>query len=201
MTPSQKLPKVTKRQRILDAAESLFAANGYEAATIAKVADRAGVAVGTVFQYARSKPELLLMAAYPTWVTAVSYGRAAAASTVDPLEAIALLIKPVIDMYEFLPGPGQIFARELLFGAPGYHRDRILESVADLEEGVALTLISAGCSVPRAQAAGRAIIWGVLVEQAGAHNLAGAPMLPAAERITALTELIVNGALGERRSR
>src|SRR2546423_1327806 len=51
--------KVDKRQAIGDAARSLFTTVGYEATTIADVARKAGVAVGTVYLYFKNKTELL----------------------------------------------------------------------------------------------------------------------------------------------
>jgi len=51
---------VDKRQAIVDAARALFTMEGYESTTIADVAKRAGVAVGTVYLYFKNKIELLL---------------------------------------------------------------------------------------------------------------------------------------------
>jgi AcrR family transcriptional regulator len=53
--------KAEKRRRIIDAARREFSACGFERATLASIADGAGVAVGTLFLYARDKRELLLM--------------------------------------------------------------------------------------------------------------------------------------------
>src|SRR6476660_6676993 len=51
--------KLDKRQAIVEAARSLFTGVGYEATTIADVARKAGVAVGTVYLYFKNKTELL----------------------------------------------------------------------------------------------------------------------------------------------
>ena len=53
--------KAQKRARILAAARDLFTEQGYAATTTQEVAARADVAAGTVFQYAASKAELLVM--------------------------------------------------------------------------------------------------------------------------------------------
>lgn len=53
--------KAEKRRRIIDAARREFSASGFERATMQTIADSAGVAVGTLFLYARDKRELLLM--------------------------------------------------------------------------------------------------------------------------------------------
>src|SRR5215210_5408784 len=48
-----------KRHSIIEAARALFTNRGYETTTMAEVAREAGVAVGTVYLYFKSKNELL----------------------------------------------------------------------------------------------------------------------------------------------
>jgi len=50
----------TKRNRIMNAAISSFARNGYHQATIADVAREAAVAVGTIYLYFKNKDDLLI---------------------------------------------------------------------------------------------------------------------------------------------
>jgi AcrR family transcriptional regulator len=52
--------KAERRRRVLEAARAVFLENGYENATTREIAARAGVAVGTVFVYARDKRDLLM---------------------------------------------------------------------------------------------------------------------------------------------
>jgi AcrR family transcriptional regulator len=54
--------KDAKRQRIVDAATSLFIEQGYRKTSIDEIARLSGVAKGTVYLYAKSKAEILLMA-------------------------------------------------------------------------------------------------------------------------------------------
>src|SRR6476646_4778233 len=51
--------KAETRQRILEAARQLFAANGYEASTTREIADAAGIANGTLFNYFPNKEAIL----------------------------------------------------------------------------------------------------------------------------------------------
>jgi AcrR family transcriptional regulator len=51
--------KAATRERVLAAARELFTATGYEAATVRQIAERAGVAVGSVFTTFASKGEIL----------------------------------------------------------------------------------------------------------------------------------------------
>ncbi|MBW4716500.1 TetR/AcrR family transcriptional regulator [Saccharothrix obliqua] len=50
---------MTARERILDAAEELFAESGFDATPTSRVAERAGVPKGLVHYYFRRKPDLL----------------------------------------------------------------------------------------------------------------------------------------------
>jgi AcrR family transcriptional regulator len=53
--------KLDKRERIRDAAFELFSELGYDRTTTKAVAERAGVATGTLFLYAKDKPDLLFL--------------------------------------------------------------------------------------------------------------------------------------------
>jgi len=49
-----------KRERILDAAEAIFAQNGFYNARVSEIARSAGVADGTIYLYFKSKDDLLI---------------------------------------------------------------------------------------------------------------------------------------------
>lgn len=53
--------KERRRKRIKDAAREVFVERGYELATTREIAERAEVSLGTLFAYAPTKSELLLM--------------------------------------------------------------------------------------------------------------------------------------------
>lgn len=59
LTAQRRGQDVDKRRAIIDAAEYLFTKAGYETTTMAQVATRAGVAVGTVYLYFKNKNDLL----------------------------------------------------------------------------------------------------------------------------------------------
>src|ERR1700744_6030140 len=52
--------KTARRNSVMAAARAVFSERGYENATTREIALRAGVAVGTVFVYARDKRDLLM---------------------------------------------------------------------------------------------------------------------------------------------
>jgi AcrR family transcriptional regulator len=51
--------KAATRERIIDAARQLFAANGFEASTTRDIADAAGIASGTLFNYFATKEDIV----------------------------------------------------------------------------------------------------------------------------------------------
>jgi TetR/AcrR family fatty acid metabolism transcriptional regulator len=53
-------PGGDKRERILDAAERVFAQHGFFAARVSEIAKEAGVADGTIYLYFKSKDDLLI---------------------------------------------------------------------------------------------------------------------------------------------
>jgi AcrR family transcriptional regulator len=53
--------KKDKRERIMTAARELFAENGVSGVTTQQIADQADVAIGTLYRYACTKAELLIM--------------------------------------------------------------------------------------------------------------------------------------------
>lgn len=57
-TPRSRARRQAARQSILSAAEALVSEGGFRNAGIAQVAERAGIAVGTVYRYFQSKGEL-----------------------------------------------------------------------------------------------------------------------------------------------
>jgi AcrR family transcriptional regulator len=99
-------PRPSARRALLDAAAAEFASKGYEAATLAAIARRAGVTTGAVYAHFRGKLELLL--------EAVGLG------TVETFTRRAFGIDSQ---------PAPILARSLargLVGAPIGRRDRLL---------------------------------------------------------------------------
>lgn len=76
------------RERLVLAAVELFTGQGYDATTVAQIADRAGVTKSTFFRYFPDKRELLV-AGQETLSTLLSAGIAEAPADATPLEAVA----------------------------------------------------------------------------------------------------------------
>ena len=70
--------KAEKRGRIIAAARALFAHKGFEATTTQQIADAAGVAAGTLFLYAKTKDDLLILVFRQEMIDVVERGYQAA---------------------------------------------------------------------------------------------------------------------------
>ncbi len=110
------------KQRILDAAEHLFAEHGFEQTSLADVGERAGVSRATPGYFFGSKDELyqaVLAECFAQVRTAVQQGRARTEASNAPPEAI--LAGAVGDYYDFLashPTFVRLIEREALTAGP-----------------------------------------------------------------------------------
>ncbi|WP_051233032.1 TetR/AcrR family transcriptional regulator [Acidipropionibacterium thoenii] len=161
--------KADKRARILAAARALFEERGFERTSMSEVARAADVAQGTVFQYAATKAELLMMVAEALWGAHEQANTApprSAPAAGEPAAQIAALISPFVVAMRRWPEPTTWVAREILFGADMPHRQRVLGRVEGLEEQIAARLRHDRAGAPGAAAAtgARLIVTGVLAE-------------------------------------
>jgi AcrR family transcriptional regulator len=107
--------KQEKLARIVDAARKLFTEQGYEATTTAAIAEAAGVGAGTLFLYAASKEDLLVL------VFRGELGRIwddAFATLRDDeplLVQLTALFDQVVAVHERDPALARAFLKELLF--------------------------------------------------------------------------------------
>ncbi|MGG7462893.1 TetR/AcrR family transcriptional regulator [Plantibacter sp. YIM 135347] len=131
-----------KRERIFNAAAELFAERGFAAVSTQQVSERADVAAGTLFRYASSKGELLLMVYNDEFREALDIGEARAAEQTDVVESIVQMVLPIIDRVQVNPENSQVYQRELIFGpATEQFRADGLAIVAQLEARIASRLL------------------------------------------------------------
>ena len=144
--------KRDKQGRILAAAEDLFAERGYALVTTQDIADRADVAAGTLFRYAASKPELLLMVFNAEWrraLNATRHDAPASAAPLAPTDAIMALLRPLLTSAALNPENTAYYQREILWGEPtGAYRAEALELVDGLEASIATLLSGYGTETP-----------------------------------------------------
>ncbi|WIE78947.1 TetR/AcrR family transcriptional regulator [Curtobacterium sp. MCSS17_016] len=134
-----------KSRRILDAARTLFLERGVGGVTTQQIADRADVAVGTLFRYAATKAELLIMVENERFATAIDDGRAvvavAAEAGAGAVPVVLALLGPVVRCVREHPENGRTYLHELVFGDPAEpNRHRGLALAQRLEDGVAAVL-------------------------------------------------------------
>lgn len=136
--------KEDKRHRITNAARDLFAEHGVAGVTTQQIADRADVAIGTLYLYVATKAELLIMVQNQKFADAIDTGLAAV-DAVDPAsgaaEQVLALVGPVVDCITEHPENGRIYLHELVFGdALEPHRTAGLALSLRLEEGLTRVL-------------------------------------------------------------
>ncbi len=87
--------KQDKQERIRAAAMELFALRGVSGGvTTEQIADRADIAIGTLYLYAATKAELLIMVQNQKFATAIDDGLAAAATITGTIDEVLALIRP-----------------------------------------------------------------------------------------------------------
>ena len=133
--------KQAKLERITAAASELFAAHGVDDVTTQQIAERADVGTGTLFLYAKTKGELLLLVQNTAYADALARGRAAAETTPEILDAVMAIVRPVVECNRTQVDNGRTYLREMVFGDPAEPRHReALAIVAQTEEAVAAVL-------------------------------------------------------------
>lgn len=130
--------KQEKLQRITDAAQKLFSAKGVGDVTTNEVAKAADVATGTLFLYAKTKGDLLLLAQNANYRNAHATGIKASAKATNPVSAILALVKPIVICNREHVENGLTYLREVIFGEGlNNHRAEALSLLLGTEAAVA----------------------------------------------------------------
>ncbi|QCR20258.1 TetR/AcrR family transcriptional regulator [Agrococcus sp. SGAir0287] len=133
--------KQEKLERITRAARELFDARGVDGVTTQEVADRADVGTGTLFLYAPTKGDLLLLAQNAAYAEALERGIARADVATEALDGVMAIIGEVVHCNRAHVANGRTYLRELLFGDPTTpHRIEALASTARTERAIAETI-------------------------------------------------------------
>ncbi|MFB7252085.1 TetR/AcrR family transcriptional regulator [Microbacterium sp. NPDC056234] len=130
-----------KQSRIVAAASELFEEQGFAAVTTQQISDRADVAAGTLFRYASTKGELLLMVYNQRYRDVIGEGEVRAAGEPDPVGAASAFVSPVIGWAQQHPENSTAYQRELMFGgATDRFRAEGLALVVEFEAKLAALL-------------------------------------------------------------
>jgi AcrR family transcriptional regulator len=137
--------KQQKLDRITAAASELFTEHGVEEVTTQQIADKADIGTGTLFLYAKSKGELLLLVQNAHYAEALERGRASAESIPDELEAVMAILQPIVECNRVQVENGRTYLKEMVFGDSSDPRHReALHIVAQTEEAIAAVLARRG---------------------------------------------------------
>jgi AcrR family transcriptional regulator len=90
---------MTRKDAILKAATELFVENGYDATSTAKIAERAGVAQGTIFHHFGKKKNILLQIAE---ITALEFYAAVDSLDIDELNGLEALKAHMLEFFKLL---------------------------------------------------------------------------------------------------
>ncbi|MBT2538953.1 TetR/AcrR family transcriptional regulator [Arthrobacter sp. ISL-69] len=133
--------KQAKLDRITAAARELFAEHGVDEVTTQQIADKADIGAGTLFLYAKSKGELLLLVQNSSYADALVRGKAAVETVPDPLEGVIAIVRPVVECNRGQIENGRTYLREMVFGDPEepHHRDA-LDLTVQTEEAITVVL-------------------------------------------------------------
>jgi len=133
--------KQEKLDRIVAAASELFAEHGVDEVTTQQIADQADIGAGTLFLYAKTKGELLLLVQNAKYVEALEQGRADAEAIPSVLDAVLAIVRPIVECNRIQIDNGRTYLREMVFGDPEEPRHgAALAIVAQTEETVAAVL-------------------------------------------------------------
>ena len=131
-----------KLDRITAAASELFAQYGVDEVTTQQIADAADIGTGTLFLYAKTKGELLLLVQNAHYADALERGRVAAAEAEDALDAVMALTAPIVECNRVQIDNGRTYLREMVFGDPTEpHHAEALSIVEQTDAAIADVLI------------------------------------------------------------
>lgn len=131
--------KFEKRQRIRVAVRELFSRHGYETATLRQIAKRAHVGLGTLFNYAQDKRDLVFLI-FNEELAAVTDEALKTAQTQERLLGKLLgMCRPHYDFFSKNPALSRILLKDMTFYSEGKQahefqriRGRLLSGIEDV---------------------------------------------------------------------
>lgn len=123
--------KREKLIRIREAAQRLFASQGFEATTTRQIAEEADIGTGTLFLYAKSKEELLVLVFQEDMVRVRDEAFATLPARKTLLEEIFHVYRAMSEFHERDRALGRVYAKEMAFV-----REPNRQGLHDFMEGV-----------------------------------------------------------------
>ncbi|OZD18232.1 TetR/AcrR family transcriptional regulator [Rhodococcus sp. 06-156-3C] len=164
--------KQDKFDKITAAAGQLFAEHGVDEVTTQQIALKADVGAGTVFLYAKSKGELLLLVQNRHYLEALAEGRAASDLASSAGDAVMAVLRPIVECNRRHVGNGRVYLRELVFGDPGEPQHAEAHAIVAETEGVIAEILKRSDSVQESAATvfAHTVLAVMLVELAASSN-------------------------------
>lgn len=140
-----------RRKQILDAASQVFAAKGFERATIADIAKEAGIAEGSIYNYFKNKADLLIaiprQMVQPPIESVMGLMHAAAAGPIPPDQLLPIVAKNMVTIFQQNGHVFRILFTALPTMSPGVRADylnRVIFYVWDILEAYLRELVEKG---------------------------------------------------------
>jgi AcrR family transcriptional regulator len=134
--------KLEKRQRIRAAVRELFSKHGYETATLRQIAKRAHVGLGTLFNYAHDKRDLVFLVFNEELTKVTDEALRAAQTQKRLLGQLMGLCQPHYEFFAKNPTLSRILLRDMTFYSEGkqaaeFHgiRRRLLSGIEEVVRG------------------------------------------------------------------
>jgi AcrR family transcriptional regulator len=128
--------KLDKIQRIRTAARELFSKHGYESATLRQIAKRAHVGLGTLFNYAQDKRDLVFLIFNEELAVVTEQALKAADSPSSLVDQLTAIWEPHYQYFSENPPLSRILLKELTFYSEGkqaatFHeiRERLISGI------------------------------------------------------------------------
>jgi AcrR family transcriptional regulator len=134
--------KLEKRQRIREATRELFSARGFEAATLRQIAERAQVGLGTLFQYAHDKRDLIFLLFNEDLARLVDEAAVASARQSRILDQVMAIWEPHYRFFAQDPALCRILLRDMYFYTAGGEALRFNETAQRLR-GLLTSVVAA----------------------------------------------------------
>ena len=127
--------KQEKLGRIRAAAQRLFASQGFDATTTRQIADEADIGVGTLFLYAKSKEELLVLVFQDDMARVRDESFATLPEGASLLDEIFHVFRAMCEFHERDRDLGRVYAKEMGF-VRGANRQGLHDYMEGLYEGL-----------------------------------------------------------------
>ena len=145
-----RLPRTARRRQLLDAALSVFVAQGYHAAAMDDIADKAGVSKPVLYQHFPGKRDLYLALLDESAAALMDAVRAAMSSTTDNKARVRATVSAYYQFVEDKTGAFRLVFESDLIGEPEV-RDRLESVERQCAEAVA-AVIAEDTGLPDAEA-------------------------------------------------